>query len=386
MRARGAVSLGALALVVSGCAASAPGVSRDGFVAPVQVLQVRWRRQLTEPPIIEYKPQEFASATSDGQRVFIGSSAKVLWALTAREGKVLWKRPLGGAIAGRPTYVAASGLLYVGCDDGNLYAIDASSGAQRWAYQTRAPIASQPVVAGSVVYFTTGGNRIYSLDAYTGKWRWQYERESPDSFTIRGYPAPLVRGDRVYVGFSDGYLACLQAATGEVIWARALFGEATRFVDVDATPLYYRGALLVSSYATGVFALDPKDGSTRWHYEVEGATSVKARGGRLYFTAAKLGLHALDLEGHLLWRQALAAGGELSAPTLVGPYVLIDSTKGGTYVADARSGELYQYFAPGHGATAEATSDGRQVYLLSNGGYFYAMAVALHPGVEARTD
>lgn len=362
--------------VTAGCAGGVPGVAQGGFVAPVDVLQVRWRRHLTEEPLIEYKPQEFASATSDGQRVFVGSSAKVLWAFAARDGSILWNRPLGGAIAGRPTYVAATGLLYVGCDDGQLYAIEADSGKQRWAYETHAPIASQPVVSNGVVYFTTGENRIYAVDARTGKWRWQYDRESPDSFTIRGYPSPLVLQDRVYVGFSDGYLACLQAATGDVIWARALSGEATRFMDVDSTPLYYRGTLYVSSYATGVFALDPKDGSTRWRYDVEGATSVRARGARLYFTAAKAGLHALDLEGHLLWRQALAKGGELSPPTILGPYVLVDSAAAGTYVADAASGRLYQFFKPGHGVTAEATTDGRQVYVLSNGGYFYALALA----------
>ena len=54
---------------------------------------------------IEYKPQEFASAASDGTRVFIGSSAKVLWALSARDGSILWNRTLGGAISGRPLYV-----------------------------------------------------------------------------------------------------------------------------------------------------------------------------------------------------------------------------------------------------------------------------------------
>lgn len=362
------------ATVVGGCGASAPGVARDAFVAPVDVLQVRWRRHLTEEPLLEYKPQEFASAASDGARVFVGSSAKTLWAMSARDGSPLWKHPVGGAISGRPRYVAETGLVYVGCDDGGMYAVDAETGAERWVYRTHGPIASQPVYADEVIYFTSGENRVYSIDARSGKWKWQYDREAPESFTIRGYPGPLVLKGRVYVGFSDGYLACLSATNGDVVWARSLAGEATRFMDVDATPLFHRDTIFVSNYATGVYALDPKDGSTRWRYDVEGATSVRARGGRLYFTAAKLGLHALDVDGHLLWRQALAAGGELSAPTVVGGYVLVSSSRGGTYVADAASGRLYQFFFPGHGVTSEATSDGRQVYVLSNGGYFYALA------------
>lgn len=382
-RARGAVAarsrralLISWSLVACGCGGAAvPGVARDAFVAPVDVLQVRWRRHLVQEPLLEYKPQEFASAASDGTRVFIGSSAKVLWALSARDGSIVWNRPLGGAVSGRPLYADATRAVYVGADDGTLHAFDAATGAERWVYQARGPIASQPVYAGDTVYVTSGENRIYAIDAHTGKWKWQYDREAPDSFTIRGYPSPLVAGGRVYVGFSDGYLACLSAATGDVTWARSLAGDATRFMDVDSTPLLYRDTLYVSAYSTGVYALDPKDGSTRWRFDVEGATTVRARGARLYFTATKSGLHALDLEGHLLWRQALAEGGELSAPALLASYLLVSSAHGGTYVADARSGRLYQYFSPGHGVTSEPTTDGRQVYVLSNGGYFYALGV-----------
>ena len=363
-------------VLVSGCGGGAvPGVARDAFVAPVDVLQVRWRRHLVDEPLLEYKPQEFASAATDGTRVFIGSSAKVLWALSARDGSILWNQPLHGTISGRPLYCAETGLVYVGADDGSLSAFDAASGEQRWVYAAHGPIASQPVFAGDSLYVTSGENRVYALEARTGKWRWQYDREAPDSFTIRGYPSPLVVGNRVYVGFSDGYLACLSASTGDVSWARSLAGDATRFMDVDSTPLFYRDTLYVSAYATGVYALDPKDGSTKWRFDVEGATSVRARGTRLYFTATKSGLHALDLGGHLLWRQALAEGGELSAPTLLGRYLLVSSAHGGTYVADARSGHLYQYFSPGHGVTSEAITDGRQVYVLSNAGYFYALAL-----------
>jgi outer membrane protein assembly factor BamB len=122
-----------------------------------------------------------------------------------------------------------------------------------------------------------------------------------------------------------------------------------------------------------LYALDPKDGSVRWRFDVEGAGTVRVQGGRVYFAAAKLGLHCLDTDGHLLWKQALAAGGELSTPLVVGSYVVVTSALGGAYVADVITGKLYQYFAPGHGVTGAPASDGRQVYLLSNGGYFYAL-------------
>ena len=71
----------------------------------------------------------------------------------------------------------------------------------------------------------------------------------------------------------------------------------------------------------------PRTARPSWRFDVEGAGSVRAQGRRLYFTAAKAGLHALDLDGHLLWQQSLAEGGELSAPTLVDRYVLVSSAR-----------------------------------------------------------
>lgn len=364
---------------LGGCGATMqalPGTTRhQGYVAPVDVLAVRWRKHINAFPLLEYKPQEFAGSDTDGKRVFVGSSQGKLYAFDKDDGTRQWYVDLKFPISSQPRYVAETGLVYVGCDDGGMYAFESATGKQRWVYRTRGPIASHPTYESGVLYFTSGENRIYALDARRGTWKWQYDRESPETFTIRGYPAPLVLRGRVYVGFSDGYLACLSAISGDVIWARSLAGEATRFVDVDSTPLYYRDTIFVSAYSTGVYALDPKDGSTRWRYDVEGAGSVHAKDGRLFFTAAKLGLHALDMDGRLLWRQALADGGELGEPMALGRYVLSSSSNGGTYVADAANGHLYQYFYSSFGITAPLMSDGRQLYVLSNGGYFYALTI-----------
>lgn len=358
-------------LLLVGCTTAAE--LREGFVTPQTVLEVRWRQHLTEEPLIEYKPQEFAAAASDGKKVYVGSSAGSLWAFDTNDGAVIWRKSVQGGIASRPRLSSDGATLFFGTQGGILYALDTASGAERWQYAIKGPIETQPVVAEGIVFFTSGENRIYAVDARTGAWKWQYEREAPESFTIRGYAAPMVWEGRVYVGFSDGYLACLQAASGDVIWARSLAGEATRFVDVDSTPVMARGLMFVSSYSGGVYALDPKDGSTKWRYDVEGAGTVRVGRGRIYFSSPKWGLTCLDLEGRALWRQSLSEGGELSPPLPLGRYVLVNSAAGGTYIADAATGRLYQYFVPGHGATAEPTSDGSMVYVLSNGGYFYAL-------------
>ena len=45
----------------------------------------------------------------------------------------------------------ADGVVYVGSDDGNLYALNASTGAKVWSYFTRDGVSSSPAVANGVV-------------------------------------------------------------------------------------------------------------------------------------------------------------------------------------------------------------------------------------------
>jgi outer membrane protein assembly factor BamB len=356
-----------------GCGVRTSTVER--FVAPESAVSVRWRRHLTEEPLIEYKPQEFAAAESDGRRVYVGSSAGVFYAFSARDGSMLWHKTLDGAIGGHPRIGRDEGLVYIGTQNGTLYALDRRTGKEAWHYAVKGPVDSQPTLVDGMLYFTTGENRIYALDARTGVWRWQYDRESPDGFTVRGYGSPLVEKGRVYVGFSDGYLACLQAGSGDVIWARSLGGDATRFMDVDSTPILDDGLLYVSSYTGGAYALDPKDGSVAWRYAVEGAGTVVPKGDLVFFASPVSGLHAVDRQGRLVWRQSLGTDGELSAPLVVNGLVMVSSAQRGTFVADAASGQLKTCIRPGHGVTSAPTTDGRQVYLLSNGGYLYALAL-----------
>lgn len=387
--------LPALVLCVAGCASLA--AFDEPYVAPRRAVQIAWRRQLTDPQMlggkriymrdgkeeafstgfqIEYKPQEFASAASDGKHIFVGSTQGMLYALDADDGDLVWRRPLAGPISSEPAYIAELNAVIVGDDDGSLWALDPATGHERWVYHVHGPITAKPIYENGLIYFTSAENRIYAIDAVRGTWKWQYDRESPDGFTLRGDGGPLAYKGRIYVGFSDGFLACLDARNGDIVWVRSLGGDGHHYVDVDSTPTLHAGLLFVSSASGGVYALDPKDGSIRWRYEVEGAGTIRVRGDRVYFSAGKEGLHCLDLAGRVVWHQALPQAGELSTPLLVGRWVVVSAADMGTYVADAATGRLAQSLLPGHGISAKPTTDGRHIFVVSNAGFVYALTLA----------
>jgi outer membrane protein assembly factor BamB len=123
--------------------------------------------------------------------------------------------------------------------------------------------------------------------------------------------------------------------------------------------------------------MSPRDGSVHWRFDVVGAGPVKVAGDRIYFTAPQLGLHVLTLKGRLVWRQSIGSGGSLTPPLLVAQYLVFCGSDAGLYVVDREDGTLRQYFAPGRGISSEPTLLGRDLLVLSNGGYLYRMRMRL---------
>jgi outer membrane protein assembly factor BamB len=338
-------------------------------------MRVDWRVALHERGLMSWKPQEFARAATDESRVFIGTQAGTFYGLRSRDGSILWRTKISGGVDSQALYDDETGMVFVGADDGLLHAIDAGSGQVRWTYRAKGSLDPAPVLAGGRLLLTSSEGRVYALEAESGKYLWQYERETPENFTIRGFAGPAAQGDRVYTGFADGYLVCLDAKNGEVVWARSLAAASDQFVDVDTTPIVAGGVLYAASYSGGLYAIATRDGSVRWRFDVEGTAGLAVAGKRLYLTAAHAGLEVVDLDGRPVWRQAMAAAGDLSPPRVHRGYVTMSGSDAGVFIVDRTLGELLAFFNPGEGVSASPTFDGDAMYVLSNAGYFYRLAL-----------
>jgi outer membrane protein assembly factor BamB len=171
--------------------------------------------------------------------VYVGSWDDNVYALNASNGEKLWNFTVysntvlkdtqnGGAIESSPA--VADGAVYVGSDDGNLYALNASTGAKLWNYTTSYQltwtvgnqVTSSPAVSGGVVYVGSVGGNIYAFNATTGAKIWSYYTGPSVAFG-GGYwhgvqASPAVDYGMVYVGSVDGYMYALNASTGKPTW------------------------------------------------------------------------------------------------------------------------------------------------------------------------
>ena len=62
----------------------------------------------------------------------------------------------------------ADGVVYVGSEDHNLYALNAADGDKLWNFTTGYYVDSDPAVSNGTVYFGSEDNSVYALNAATG--------------------------------------------------------------------------------------------------------------------------------------------------------------------------------------------------------------------------
>jgi outer membrane protein assembly factor BamB len=57
----------------------------------------------------------------------------------------------------------ANGVVYVGSYDGNVYALNASTGSKLWSFATGNLVDSSPAVANGVVYVGSYDHNVYAF-------------------------------------------------------------------------------------------------------------------------------------------------------------------------------------------------------------------------------
>jgi outer membrane protein assembly factor BamB len=67
---------------------------------------------------------------------------------------------------------AANGVVYIGCDDDNLYAFNANTGASLWTAATGGILRSAVAIANAVAYIGSDDTKLYAFNAGTGAVLW----------------------------------------------------------------------------------------------------------------------------------------------------------------------------------------------------------------------
>ena len=248
-----------------------------------------------------------------------------LQALNASTGSELWSAPLGdeqdlSLIVSAPAVV--NGRVFVGSNDGHLYAVSAFDGSPLWASPTPVGVnVSTPAVGNGVVYFATWNGYVYAVTANNGSLAW---RSSYNSGFGEWNAAPAVSGGLVYMGSSDGNLYALSVQDGHQVW------NYSTGAPVNSSPAVANGLVYISSEDSNVYALNASTGAYQWRYTTGGEviSSSTVANGVLYFASFDGNLYALNAStGAYRWSSS-TGGGAVSSPAVANGIVYIGGGDG----------------------------------------------------------
>jgi outer membrane protein assembly factor BamB len=149
-----------------------------------------------------------ATSATDGVRAYFGTEGGTFFAInvTAAEGQkpdVAWT--YRDPRRGQPIRAAAAvtdSLVVFGGQGKAVFALDPTTGDEKWKLSTRSRVDSSPVIVGERVVAATTAGKVYLLETAKGEVKW--EQDYGGGFNA----SPAVADGRVVLGNTDGSLYC----------------------------------------------------------------------------------------------------------------------------------------------------------------------------------
>lgn len=259
--------------------------------------------------------------------------------------EVLWRAQLGSGYSGMA--VVAGRVFTMFGDQGDEWAagFDVESGEELWRFkmggnfrndQGHGP-RSTPTVEGGLVYVLGARSRLFALDATTGEERWGFDLEKEFGAKIPQWgtsTSPLVEGQQLIVdvaGRKDFGLVAFDKSSGDVVWHNGSHRPAYSS-PIAATIGGQRQIILFT--AEGLRGVSALDGERLWlapwttDWDVNAATPVFVpRNGVFissgYDTGAAL-VQILERDGQFkvgqVWRNRVMKN-HFNSSVLVGGYI-----------------------------------------------------------------
>lgn len=295
-----------------------------------------------------------------------------LVALDAATGRERWRARTGGSVFSTPHVDAATSTVIFGSADHHVYAVDLPTGRVRWRTRTGGAVLAGAATAANVVCIASADTNIYGLDLRTGKVLWT----APGGGLFQSKAA--TDGQRFFVGGWDNFFRALDARSGREQWKNK-FGTSFYFAPAIASPAVANGRVYVTSNDGLLHAMDAQSGKIAWEtaplklgyssplvannrvYNASLTEDAKTGAGRVFCFDAATGRTLWDTPtGSVIYDSSCALGaGNIYVASVDGTFSALGADDG--FIA-------WQYrLSPGHVFSSPATDESR-VYIGSMNG------------------
>jgi eukaryotic-like serine/threonine-protein kinase len=197
------------------------------------------------------KGANWARPATDGacQCIYIASMDHYLYAVNTKNGTVIWKKDLGGALVGTPT-VGPDGKLYLGSFNSEMITIDDKTGnIIGQPFKTGGRVWAGPALSNGRLYFGDLQGNFYVLNTQDG---------SSTTTKVEGaiIGTPLVISDTVYVTTESGNLYVIDK-DGKILKPAYNITKGK----LQASPIQYKDMILLTPVGSDKYliALDANE-------------------------------------------------------------------------------------------------------------------------------
>lgn len=285
----------------------------------------------------------------EGDRLYVSNDEGRVLALDANSGDTLWdsevvktgkqgsrvffwrRKAIDGGLTGGPG--VGNGLVVAGGRNGEIVALDAETGAERWRARATSEVITAPLVTPDRIVVRSNDGRVFGLDPADGTRKWVFDRGVP-ALSVRGNGAPVSDGQLVYLGYDDGTVVALRLQDGMVGWTQLVAesdgrNELDRMADVDGELALGYQEIYATSFRSQTMAISTANGRPLWNRDVGGYAGLALMADRLIVTDPAGTVWALDRNnGSALWKQEALARRWLTTPALQGDYIVVGDIEG----------------------------------------------------------
>ncbi|MBL3527257.1 MAG: outer membrane protein assembly factor BamB [gamma proteobacterium endosymbiont of Lamellibrachia anaximandri] len=372
-----------LLLLLSGCSSlfsakdnADPPAELVDFTAALE-LETLWQLKVggTDGKFLEIAP------AVAGEQLFIADPKGRVVAVDRLSGKRLWDVETRLPVSGGPG--VGNGLVLLGTAEAELVALGAADGSEKWRRRVSSEVLSVPAASRGVVVVRTVDGRAAGLSADTGANRWTFDHSEP-VLTLRGNSAPIINEDQVFIGFSNGKLAGLSLDGGTANWEATVATahgrtELERIVDIDSDPVVVEGVVYAASFQGQVAAVSESSGVVLWRRDISVHAGLDADWRQLYVTDDEDAIWALEAgNGATLWQQKALHARKLSAPAIIGNYLVAGDYDGYLHWFSQEDGRMIARIRVGsEGIRAKPLVVDGIVYVFDDSGKLTALRMRL---------
>jgi len=291
----------------------------------------------------------------------------VLWRFTREEGFI-------GSAA------IVDGVVYIGGDDGNLYALSLADGSLKWTYETESLIESSPLVWNGTAYYGDDDGEFHAVDITTGKARWTYETGGQIISSANHV------GDRIVFGSYDGSVYCL-ASDGKLVWKCETQDRVHGTPGVVGKHVFsnneWRGKAycLAAGCDESMHVISAEDGSQVRGIDMGSVSGASAavRGDRVYVGTYGNQVVAINwVSGEVVWtyENADRQFPYMSSAAVTDNLVIVGGRDKHVRALDAETGKQRWEFATRSRVDSSPVVAGDSVFVGSSDGNLYRLAVA----------